>query len=46
MDHLIPISNGGADTDANLWPQPSIEHHAEAKDKLEYRLRARASSIS
>jgi hypothetical protein len=44
VDHLIPLGIGGADNDANLWPEPrrSIEPvwNAEAKDRLEWRLRA------
>ena len=43
IDHLIPLGIGGADEDANLWPEPrrSIEPtwNAEAKDRLEARLR-------
>jgi hypothetical protein len=43
IDHLIPLGIGGADDDANLWPEPrgSIEPewNAERKDRLEYRLR-------
>jgi hypothetical protein len=43
IDHLISLGLGGADDDANLWPEPrrSIEPtlNAEAKDRLEYRLR-------
>jgi hypothetical protein len=42
MDHLIPLCLGGADSDANLWPEPrrSIEKEwpAERKDDLEHRL--------
>lgn len=42
IDHLIPLSVGGADTDANKWPEPrrSVEPvwNAEAKDRLEMRL--------
>jgi hypothetical protein len=42
VDHLIPLSLGGADSDANLWPEPrrSIEPEwpAELKDDLEHRL--------
>jgi hypothetical protein len=41
IDHLIPLSLGGADVDANLWPEPrrSIEPewNAERKDRLEWR---------
>jgi hypothetical protein len=43
IDHLVSLSIGGADDDRNLWPEPrrSIEPtwNAEAKDRLEYRLR-------
>ena len=43
IDHLIPLSIGGSDADANLWPQPrrSIEPvwNAETKDDLEWKLR-------
>ena len=43
VDHLIPLGIGGADADANLWPEPrrSIEPvwNAEAKDRLEWKLR-------
>jgi hypothetical protein len=43
IDHLIPLGIGGADDDANLWPEPrrSLEPvwSAEAKDRLEERLR-------
>jgi hypothetical protein len=43
LDHLIPLGIGGADEDANLWPEPrrSIEKEwpAEKKDVLEQRLR-------
>ena len=39
MDHLIPLSLGGADTLANLWPEPWIgQWNASVKDKLEVRL--------
>jgi hypothetical protein len=42
IDHLIPLDLGGADDDANLWPQPrrSIEPvwNAERKDRLEWAL--------
>jgi hypothetical protein len=36
IDHLIPLCLGGADTLANLWPQPKDE--AILKDKLEIRV--------
>jgi hypothetical protein len=42
IDHSIPLCLGGADSDANLWPQPrrSIEPtwNAERKDELEARM--------
>ena len=42
IDHLIPLSIGGADDDANLWPEPrrmvESEWTAERKDELEMRL--------
>ena len=48
IDHLVPLSIGGADDDRNLWPEPrrSIEStwNAEAKDRLEYRLRERRTN--
>lgn len=40
IDHLVPLNLGGADVDANLWPEPrrSIEPvwNAERKDRLEW----------
>jgi hypothetical protein len=43
IDHLIPLSIGGSDDDANLWPEPrrmiEPEWSAERKDELEMRLR-------
>jgi hypothetical protein len=43
IDHLIPLGLGGADDDANLWPEPRrvIEKiwSAEKKDDLEFRMR-------
>lgn len=43
IDHLIPLGIGGADADANLWPERrrSIEPiwNAERKDRLEWKLR-------
>jgi hypothetical protein len=43
IDHLIPLGIGGADSDANLWPEPrrSLEPqwNAETKDRLEWKLR-------
>jgi hypothetical protein len=42
IDHVIPLALGGADSDADLWPQPrrSIEPewNAERKDRLEWRV--------
>ena len=40
IDHLIPLSLGGADVAANLWPQSRDTQpwNAEAKDRLEWRL--------
>lgn len=44
IDHLIPLSVGGSDDDANLWPEPrrmiEDEWPAERKDELEMRLHA------
>jgi hypothetical protein len=44
VDHLIPLGIGGADSDANLWPEPRVsiepEWNAERKDQLEAKLRA------
>jgi hypothetical protein len=39
VDHLIPLDLGGADVDANLWPEPrrSIEPEWNA-DRLEWKL--------
>ena len=43
IDHLIPLGIGGADDNANLWPQPrktiETEWTAERKDALEHKLR-------
>ena len=43
IDHLIALGIGGADSDANLWPEPrrTIEptYNAEMKDRLEWRMR-------
>jgi hypothetical protein len=43
IDHLIPLGIGGADDEANLWPEPrrSVEPtwNAERKDRLEWKLR-------
>jgi hypothetical protein len=42
LDHLIPLDLGGADEDANLWPEPrrsvEPEWNAERKDRLEWKL--------
>lgn len=39
IDHLISLELGGADVQANLWPQPyDGEHNAHDKDKVENRL--------
>lgn len=37
LDHLVPLCLGGADTAANLWPQPraGVEWTAAKKDDLE-----------
>jgi hypothetical protein len=41
IDHLIPLGIGGADDDANLWPEPRREvlRLEWCKDELEWRLR-------
>ena len=43
LDHLIPLGIGGADDEANLWPEPrrSVEPSGtpRRKDQLERRLR-------
>lgn len=43
IDHLVPPGIGGADDDANLWPEPRrwVERawSAEHKDELERKLR-------
>jgi hypothetical protein len=48
VDHLIPLCLGGADSDANLWPEPRrlIEPiwNAERKDELEARMCSLACS--
>jgi hypothetical protein len=48
VDHLIPLCLGGADSDANLWPEPrrSIEPvwNAERKDELDARMCSLACS--
>ena len=42
LDRLIPLDLGGADEDANLWPEPrrsvEPEWNAERKDRLEWKL--------
>jgi hypothetical protein len=40
VDHLVPLSLGGADVRENLWPESRIGDgmNAWAKDRLEYRL--------
>lgn len=40
VDHLVPLSLGGADVAANLWPQSyvSTPFNAHVKDRLETRL--------
>lgn len=39
LDHLIPLELGGADSEANLWPQPAKPFPGfHAKDKLENEL--------
>ena len=42
LDHLIPLAIGGADTAANLWPQPQNE--ADLKDVLENRIQGQVCS--
>ena len=36
LDHLIPLSIGGDNSAANLWPQPAPDYHR--KDRLEVEL--------
>ncbi len=40
IDHLIPLSIGGADTEANLWPSPLFTQPVNGydKDRMEFRL--------
>ena len=39
LDHLVPLSLGGASTDANLWPELRTgPRNAAAKDDVEVRL--------
>jgi hypothetical protein len=44
LDHLLPLELGGADTVANIWPQPRRSLAGEwddtRKDELEHRLHA------
>ena len=40
MDHLVPLAIGGANTAANLWPQPAPDY--DLKDRLEVELQRRA----
>ena len=40
LDHLIPLAIGGANTAANLWPQPGPDYGR--KDRLEVELQRRA----
>ena len=49
LDHLIPLSLGGASTDANLWPQlRSGAHNVDDKDAIAVSLNHRvcAGSVS
>ena len=39
MDHLIPLALGGANTAANLWPEPAPDY--EVKDRLEVEMQRR-----
>ena len=39
MDHLIPLALGGANTAANLWPEPAPDY--EIKDRLEVEMQRR-----
>ena len=39
MDHLIPLALGGANTSANLWPEPAPDY--EIKDRLEVEMQRR-----
>ena len=40
MDHLVPLSIGGADVVENLWPQSHDTQpwNADVKDRLEWKL--------
>lgn len=38
IDHLVPLSLGGADVEANLWPEPNGKMGWLDKDKVEWRL--------
>jgi hypothetical protein len=44
INHLVPLGIGGSDDDRNLWLEPRRQlepaWNAEAKARLEYRLRA------
>ena len=42
LDHLVPLAIGGANTAANLWPQPQDE--ADLKDVLENRIQDQVCS--
>lgn len=41
IDHLVPLSLGGADTMKNLWPSDfnAAHHDADDKDRLELKIR-------
>ena len=40
LDHLIPLGEGGANDERNLWPQPRVgKWSAQDKDRLERRLK-------
>ena len=40
LDHLVPLALGGANTAANLWPEPAPDY--ERKDRLEVEMQRRA----
>jgi hypothetical protein len=42
IDHLVPLELGGANTIANIWPQPKNE--AKRKDRVEALLHERVCS--
>lgn len=49
LDHLLPLEDGGADDEKNLWVQPYTGIGAHVKDKLEnaaHRLVCEQKSIS